>query len=101
MSFKRFWDKMKYIDILIRRKATGNQTTLAKKLNLSVSTINEYLKEMRSVGFPIKYCHKRKTYYYEKEGKMVDSLFEEEIDTDKLKKIRNEDVISKGNVSAV
>lgn len=82
MSFIRFWDKMKYIDTLIRKKATGNQKEFAKKLNISVSTVNEYLKDMRSVGFPIKYCHKRRTYYYEKDGKMVESLFDGDIKDD-------------------
>jgi len=79
MSFIRFWDKIRYIDTLIRKKATGNQKELAKKLSISVSTVNEYLKDMKAVGFPIKYCHKRRTYYYEKEGGMVESLFNEKV----------------------
>jgi predicted transcriptional regulator len=73
---------MKYIDMLIRKKATGNQKEFAKKLNISVSTVNEYLKNMKAVGFPIKYCHKRRTYYYEKDGKMVESLFDGDIKDD-------------------
>ncbi len=83
MSIKRYLKKFKYIDYLIRRKATGNQKDLAQKAGLSLSTINEYLKEMKDAGFPIKYSRKENSYYYEKNGQMVDSLFREELDKGK------------------
>jgi DNA-binding IclR family transcriptional regulator len=87
MSLKRVFEKVKYIDNLISRKATGGQKELANRVGLSVSTINVYLNEMKEAGFPIKYCNKRRTYYYEKEGKMVSSLFQEYLDKSQMKNI--------------
>jgi len=77
MSLKNYIEKIRFIDHLIQRKMTGNQKLLARKTNLSLSSINNYINEMRDAGFPIRYCRKRKTYYYEREGHMVTSLFNE------------------------
>jgi biotin operon repressor len=63
------------MDYLIRKKATGNQKELARKLGMSRSMVNEYIKEMKELGFPIGYCRKRNTYYYLEEGYMVERLF--------------------------
>ena len=79
MSFNRYFEKISFLDYLIRHKATGNQKEFARKANLSRSMLNEYLKEMKDLGFPISYCRKRNTYYYEQEGGLVKSLFESEI----------------------
>lgn len=86
MSLARYLQKLRFIDHLICRKATGTQKALASKVGVSASTLNEYLGEMRDMGFPIRYCHKRRTYFYEKEGRMVDSLFSEDTTREELKK---------------
>jgi len=75
MSAKKYIDRLRYIDFLLRTKAAGNAKCLARKLSLSRSCALEYLKEMKELGFPIKYCCKRKIYYYDEEGKMTDNLF--------------------------
>lgn len=77
MSLKRYFQRLKSIDALIRKKATGNQTALARKMHLSRSGLNKLLHEMKEMGFPIKYDHIRQTYYYENEGRLVKALFEE------------------------
>ncbi len=87
MSLTRYLKKVRFIDYLICKKATGSQKELANHVGVSVSTINEYLNEMREAGFPIRYCHKRQTYYYEKSGGMVKSLFSEELTKEDMKKI--------------
>lgn len=87
MSFQNYWQKIKFIDHLIASKATGGQKTLARKLDISVSTLNEYLNAMRDAGFPIKYCRKRQSYYYEKEGRMVDSLFDDSLGKEDMKRV--------------
>lgn len=76
MAILRYIEKIRTLDFMIRRKATGNQKEFARKASLSRSMLNEYLKEMKEMGFPIGYCRKRHTYFYEKEGRMVSNLFE-------------------------
>jgi predicted transcriptional regulator len=87
MSLKRYISKLHFIDYLIRKKATGNQRDLAGKVGLSLSGVNEYLREMKDLGFPIKYSRKQGTYYYEKNGQMVDSLFYEKMGKEQMKKV--------------
>lgn len=59
MSLQRYLQKIRFIDYLICQKSTGSQKELANHVGVSISTINEYLNEMKKTGFPIKYCHKR------------------------------------------
>lgn len=77
MAVLRYFKKLQLLDSLIRRKATGNQKEFAKKAGLSRSMLNQYLKEMKELGFPICYCRQKGSYYYEYEGIMVNKLFEE------------------------
>lgn len=69
----KYFQKCRQIDALIRRKATGDQNVFSTKL--SKSTLNYYIKEMKELGSPIRYCRKRGSYYYDIEGRMVDHLF--------------------------
>jgi bacteriocin-like protein len=87
MSLQKYIERVQFIDQLIRKKATGNITVLAKKLNLSKSGAEKFIREMKEIGFPITYCKKRKTYLYEHEGKMVDKLFFEEMDNSEMKNV--------------
>jgi len=85
MSILRYYKKLQLIDSLIRRKATGNGQEFARKTGMSKSMLNEYLKEMKEMGFPIHYCRKRHCYYYEQEGALVKSLFESKMEKEELK----------------
>ena len=76
MSFQKYFARIRHIDSLIRIKATGTVTQLAKKLNLSERTTMEYVKELKELGCPIKYCRRRKSYYYTEEGKVHISFFD-------------------------
>ncbi len=75
MPFVKYLQRLRYIDQLIRRKNTGNATELGKKLNLSRSTILEYLSEMKDEGFPIRYDKTRGYYYYEEECEIPKKIF--------------------------
>ena len=86
MSLHKYIERLKFIDELIRKKTSGNIHSLAKKLNLSKSGTEKFLKEMKEAGFPVCYCKKRKTYYYAEEGRMVKKLFDKEIGKDEMKK---------------
>lgn len=76
MSFTRYILKIKLMDDLIRRKSTGNQATFCRKVSMSRSLLNNYIKEMKNLGFPIEYDRRRSSYYYTEEGRMVNCLFE-------------------------
>lgn len=75
MSLLKHINRLKYIDYMIKRKATGNLKSFASKNNLSKRAMTEVLGEMKELGFPIKYDRNRQSYYYEEKGKMVDKLF--------------------------
>ena len=84
MAILKYFKKLQCIDALIRRKATGNQEEFARKINMSRSVLNDYLREMKELGFPIAYCKTRNSYYYSKNGKMVNTLFDNEIKKEEL-----------------
>ncbi len=75
MTFGDQIKRMQRIDAFVRRKATGNTAEFARKLGISRITVIRTINEMRDMGFPIKFCRNRGTYYYEYEGKMADKLF--------------------------
>ena len=52
------------MDDLIRRKATGTSKDFAKKLNISRSTLMEYIDFLKKMGAPIAYDKFRNSYYY-------------------------------------
>lgn len=76
MSITKYIERLRYIDSLIKKKATGDANSLAKKLHLSRSTTLAYIKEMKELGFPIKYSPDSKHYYYEEDGEMPKKLFD-------------------------
>lgn len=41
---------------------------------------------MKDLGFPIRYCRKRCSYYYDKEGKMVENLFYDKLSDTEIDK---------------
>jgi hypothetical protein len=69
--FPKMIDKLHRIDHLIRMKATGQPHELAQRLKVSPSTLYEYLDVMKKVlSAPIRYCHVRRSYVYEEDGKL-------------------------------
>jgi hypothetical protein len=67
MSFIKYYERLKRIDDLIRRRATGTPKELADKIGVSERWIYECLKEIKLLGGALKYCDKSKTYFYENE----------------------------------
>ena len=78
MSILRYFRKIEFLHDLIRKKATGDRSSFARKAGMSKSMLSEYLLEMKTLGFPIRYDRNRNTYYYEYDGKMVKTLFEDQ-----------------------
>ncbi|WPQ63678.1 hypothetical protein SIO70_02235 [Chitinophaga sancti] len=81
------------MDSFIRRKATGTQEQFCSRLCISRSLLNSYIHEMRELGFPVKYDKKRKTYYYEEDGQIVNELFQKRIPKDEMKNYNGGGVI--------
>jgi DNA-binding transcriptional regulator GbsR (MarR family) len=59
------------MDYFIRKEATGTSDEFAEKIGISRSTIMENLREMKELGAQLNYCHKRRSYYYENEFRLV------------------------------
>jgi biotin operon repressor len=60
----------KRIDQLIRLKATGSPSELAKKLDICERQVYRLIQEFKDSGLPILYCKRRRTYYYTSEVMM-------------------------------
>jgi biotin operon repressor len=88
MSIKKYFNRLIYICSLIKKKATGNPEELAKKLNLSRSATLEHLKEMKELGFPIKYSKRRGSYFFEEDVEIVDKLFTRKLEKGAMRKIQ-------------
>jgi len=73
--------RLQIIDRLIQKEKTGTPSELASKLGLSDRSVYEYLTLMKSLNAPIKFCPIRKSYYYDKKGRLVMSFEESKIGT--------------------
>lgn len=71
MSLLKYIERLKRIDDLIRRKATGNPEEFAKKLNISRSQLLQDLKELKELGAAIEYSFNSRSYYYGEECKII------------------------------
>ena len=63
----RFFEKVQMIervDSLIKRKATGSARDLARRLEVSKSTVYEILEIMKIMGAEIEYCNTTQCFYY-------------------------------------
>jgi biotin operon repressor len=47
---------------LMKRKATGDAASLAKKLGMSERNVHRLISEMREAGFPVVYCKASQSY---------------------------------------
>ena len=57
-------ERIKYLNSLIQRGATGTPLQLAEKLNVSKATANRLIAELRDRGAPILYCKHSQCYKY-------------------------------------
>ncbi|MGJ7033831.1 hypothetical protein [Niabella hirudinis] len=75
MSLVKTIKRLEYANFLIKKKATGDLETFARKMDLSRSAIKEILSQMRELGATIIYDRQRKTYCYTEEGEFCISRF--------------------------
>lgn len=83
MTALKFIDRMERLHLLIKRKGTGSPQQLATRLQLSESSVYEYIKTLKAMGGPIIYDFYRQSYVYEKPCSLalryhVEPLVEEE-----------------------
>ena len=64
MKLEDYLQKIGRIDQLTRQKNTGSPEQLAKKLDLSKSTLYRYLDVMKTMGAPIKYSSYQQSFVY-------------------------------------
>ena len=64
MTVIKYIERIKAMDDLIRRKATGTSSQFAEKLHISRSTLMEYIDILKNMGAPIAYDKFRNSYYY-------------------------------------
>lgn len=64
MSLIKYVERLRRMDSLIFRMATGTPYEFAEKIGIKRSTLFQYLKEMRVLGADIKYSFVRQSYYY-------------------------------------
>jgi predicted DNA-binding transcriptional regulator YafY len=55
MSILKYLDRIKQMDELIRRKATGSPDEFAEKVGLSRSALMKYIKLLKEMNVPLEY----------------------------------------------
>ena len=74
MSISRYIDRLGRMDALIRRKATGPPKSFARKLDISVSTLYEYVAVLKDFGAPVSYSREKQSFVYETAGEFIISF---------------------------
>jgi len=70
MDFINLIGKINRLHRLIEMEKTGSPDSLAKRLNVSRSTLYRIIDELKSYDAPIKYSRERETFYYTKHYKL-------------------------------
>jgi hypothetical protein len=69
MSLNDAFRRLNGLNYYIQNKCTGSRSELAAKLEISVSTLQEYINFMKDfLEAPIVYDHYRKSYVYQEDG---------------------------------
>ncbi len=68
---KLFIARLQKIDLLIKKRATGNAKELGEKLGICERTAKEFISVMRSCGAPIYFSRISCSYCYERNGDFI------------------------------
>ncbi|MCL1943560.1 MAG: helix-turn-helix domain-containing protein [Candidatus Azobacteroides sp.] len=63
-------EKLEILHTLIKQRCTGSPGCLAKRLNISRSSLYDLLDELKSRDVPIAYSRSRRSFYYTGEFEM-------------------------------
>ena len=64
MSLLKTIERLKRMDELIWKEITGNAEEFASKVGIGRSMMMENLREMKELGAEIRYCSKKRSYFY-------------------------------------
>ncbi len=78
MTISKVLNVVKFIDHCIKKETPYKAADIAERLGITERQVFNYLKAMRSEGFPIAYCRKTHKYYYTKTGKFFFGFLEKE-----------------------
>ncbi|MFD2244972.1 HTH domain-containing protein [Pontibacter ruber] len=70
MNFRKYIERIKYLDELIRKEKTGTPEELASRLGISRAQLYNIIDEMKAEGLVINYTRKRGTFYYTSNKKL-------------------------------
>jgi hypothetical protein len=78
-------DLIDRLDGLIRRKATGKPSELARRLNVCERKVYQLIEMLKDLGAPVEYSSERESYYYAAEVEFHRTLFVQKVDSEKIK----------------
>lgn len=84
-KFFEILDLIDRLDGLIRRKATGKPSELARRLNVCERKVYQLIDTLRNLGAPVEYCPHRESYYYTSDVEFRRELFVQRVDAEKIK----------------
>jgi|SRR5690606_30395173 predicted DNA-binding transcriptional regulator YafY len=87
MKLYLYIDRINLLNKLISQSKTGNQSELAKRLNISISRLARIIEYMKDQGAPIKFDRTKNTYYYESRYSINIDIKIEKINEQELKDI--------------
>lgn len=87
MKLYLYIDRINLLNKLISQSKTGNQSELAKRLNISISRLARIIEYMKDQGAPIKFNRAKNTYYYEGRYSIKIDVKVEKINDQELKDI--------------
>lgn len=87
MALYNYLNRIERLDALIRQKRTGSPKELADKLGISERWLYILMDELKTeLGCPIRYSRRRRSYIYEKPGKITIG-FTSELESWQMKKV--------------
>jgi len=64
MSFYQKWKTIECIHYKIKTRSTGTPEEFSRRLNISRSTLYEYIEDLEELGAEIRYSRCLQTFYY-------------------------------------
>ncbi len=87
MNFRKYIERIKYLDDLIRKEKTGTPEELASRLSISRAQLYNIIDDLKDEGLSIHYTRKRSTFYYAGNQKLEVSFSLKVISNEENKKI--------------